>query len=119
MQVADLKGPWVLEIEVPDERVGYVLDARQDQGPDLDVSFMLATEPGAVYRGTVGKIAMATQVRPPEKANVLVTVQIDKETIPRLRPGATAISQIRCGRRSLGFVWFHSVWETIQKKVLF
>jgi hypothetical protein len=27
--------------------------------------------------------------------------------------------KVNCGRRSIGFVWFHSLWETIQKKVLF
>ena len=119
MQVADLHGPWILEIEVADDRIGHVLAARDRLRPDLDVSFMLATEPGVAYRGTIEKVAMSTDVRPPEKANVLVTVCIDHGQIPRLRPGATAVSRIQCGRRSIGFVWFHSLWETIQKKVLF
>jgi multidrug efflux pump subunit AcrA (membrane-fusion protein) len=119
LQVADLTGPWVLEIEVPDDRIGHVLDAERELKPGLDVSFMLATEPGVSYRGTIEKVAMSTDVRPPEKANVLVTVRIDREQIPRLRPGATAASHIHCGRRSIGYVWFHTLWETIQKKVLF
>jgi len=119
MQVADLTGPWVLEIEVPDDRVGHVLAAERELKPDLDVSFMLATEPGVSYHGTIEKVAMSTDVRPPEKANVLVTVRVDRDQIPRLRPGATAASHIHCGRRSIGYVWFHTVWETFQKKVLF
>ncbi len=119
MQVADLRGPWVLEVEVPDDRVGHVLAARDKGQLDLDVSFMLATEPGIAYQGKIEKVAMATDVRPPEKANVLITVAIDREQIQRLRPGATAVSRIHCGRRAIGFVWFHSLWETIQKKVLF
>jgi multidrug efflux pump subunit AcrA (membrane-fusion protein) len=119
LQVADLTGPWVLEIEVPDDRIGHVLDAERELKPGLDVSFMLATEPGVSYRGTIEKVALSTDVRPPEKANVLVTVRIDREQIPRLRPGATAASHIHCGRRSIGYVWFHTLWETIQKKVLF
>ncbi len=119
LQVADLNGPWVLEAEIPDDRVGHVLAARQTLQRDLPVSFMVATEPGAVYRGAVEKVAMATEVRPPEKASVLVTVAIDREQIPHLRPNATVVSRIYCGRRSIGFVWFHSFWEMIQKKVLF
>jgi multidrug efflux pump subunit AcrA (membrane-fusion protein) len=119
MQVADLDGPWVLEIEVPDDRIGHVLSAREQLRPDLDVSFMLATEAGVTFQGKIEKVAMSTDVRPPEKANVLVTVAIDRDQIPRLRPGATTVSRIHCGRRSIGYVWFHSVWETIQKKVLF
>jgi len=119
MQVADLAGPWVLEVKVPDERIGHVLAARSALGHDLSVSFMLATDPGAVYRGSVEKIALSTDVRPPEKASVLVTVRVEGNELPRLRPGATAVSQIGCGRRSLGFVWFHRVWEIILKKVTF
>jgi hypothetical protein len=119
MQVADLSGPWVLEAEVPDDRVGHVLEARQRLQRDLPVSFMIATDPGATYHGAVEKVALATDVRPPEKASVLVTVAIDRSQIPQLRPNATVVSRIYCGRRSIGYVWFHSVWEMIQKKVLF
>ncbi|MGE5193157.1 MAG: HlyD family efflux transporter periplasmic adaptor subunit [Deltaproteobacteria bacterium] len=119
LQVADLGGPWVVEAEVPDDRVGHVLAARQTLQRDLPVSFMIATEPGAVYRGAIEKVALATDVRPPEKASVLVTVAIDREQILQLRPNATVVSRIYCGRRSIGFVWFHSFWEMIQKKVLF
>jgi multidrug resistance efflux pump len=119
MQVADLYGPWVLEIEVPDDQIGHVLAARDGMRPDLDVSFMLATEPGISYQGKIERVSMSTDVRPPEKANVLVTVAIDRDKTPQLRPGATAVSRIECGRRSIGFVWFHGLWETIQKKVLF
>ncbi len=119
LQVADLDGPWVLEVEVPDDRVGHVLEAQQSTRKDLPVSFMLATEPGAVYRGAIQKVALATDVRPPETANVLITVGIDRDQVSQLRPNATALCRIDCGRRSLGFVWFHSFWEFIQKKVLF
>ena len=119
MQVADLGGPWVLEVEVPDDRIGHVLTARERLRREPDVSFMLATEAGTSYRGTIEKISLATDVRPPDKANVLVTVRIDRDEIRELRPSATAVTRIHCGRRAIGFVWFHSLWETIQKKVLF
>ncbi|MBI3861268.1 MAG: HlyD family efflux transporter periplasmic adaptor subunit [Planctomycetia bacterium] len=119
MQVADLSGPWVLEVEVSDDRIGHVLDARRSADRDLGVSFMLATEAGTSYRGTIENISLATDVRPPEQAHVLVTVRINRDEIRGLRPGATAVTRIHCGRRSIGFVWFHSLWETIQKKVLF
>lgn len=119
LQVADLSGPWVVEVEVPDDQVGHVLKARQELRPDLAVSFMLATEPGFAHEGVIEKVAMATDVRPSEMASVLVTVRIDRDQVPGLRPSATVVSRIHCGRRSVGFVWFHGLWETIQKKVLF
>src|SRR5206468_461032 len=74
LQVADLTGPWILEAEIPDDRVGHVLEARKKLGRPLAVTFMIATEPGVLYQGNIEKMALATDVRPPEKANVQVTV---------------------------------------------
>jgi biotin carboxyl carrier protein len=119
LQVADTTGPWVLEVEVPDDRVGHVLEARGRDPANLAVSFMLATEPGVVYRGKMEKLALATDVRPPDKATVLMTVAVDRDQIRGLRPGATVVAHIDCGRRSLGFVWFHGIWETLQRRVFF
>lgn len=119
MQVADLDGPWVLELEVADDRIGHVLEARRALGDNLAVSFLLATDPGTVYRGAIENVALATDVRPPEKAAVRVTVGVDRAAIRGLRPNATVVSRIHCGRRAIGFVWFRGLWETIQKKVLF
>lgn len=119
LSVADLGGPWVLEIKVPDDRVGHLLEARRAQQDPLDVSFVLATEPGTTFKGQLKQVAMATQVERDQPAHVLVTVAFDRAQVSQLRPGATAIPRIQCGRRALGYVWFHSVWEAIQKHVLF
>jgi multidrug efflux pump subunit AcrA (membrane-fusion protein) len=119
LQVADLSGPWVLEVDVPDDHMGHVLEASERSPKPLGVTFMLATEAGTSYRGTIEKISLGTDVRPPDPAHVSITVGIDRDEIHGLRPNATAAVRIHCGRRSLGFVWFHRLWETIQKKVLF
>jgi multidrug efflux pump subunit AcrA (membrane-fusion protein) len=119
LTVADLGGPWVLEIEVPDDRIGHVLEARQSLRPDLDVTFMLATAPGTTYRGAIERVSLATDARVNELPHVLVTVRFDRDTVPQLRPGATVVPRIHCGRRSLGYVWFHGLIETVQKFVLF
>lgn len=119
LTVADLSGPWVLEIEVPDERAGHVLRAGQAAGERLPVSFLLATNPSVSYQGTVERVALSVETRHAEPAHVLVTVRFDRDQVPLLRPGATAVPRIHCGKRALGYVWFHGVWEAIQKYVLF
>lgn len=119
LTVADLAGPWVLEVEVPDDHISHILAARQEQGPELPVSFMLATAPGATYTGQVEKVGLATELRPGEAAHVLVTVRFDRNQVPQLRPGATVVPRIHCGRRALGYVWFHGLIEAVQKHVLF
>lgn len=126
LTVADLSGPWVLEIRVPDDRIGHVLTAEESQksaGRDLplDVLFQVANEPGATHSGEVKRIALATETDKAAGATVLVTASFDRSTIPaaELRPGATVTAKIHCGRRSLGYVWLHQLWETIQSHILF
>ncbi len=122
LTVADTEGRWSLELHVPDDKIGYVLAARQqailDQRP-LEVDFMLAAEPAATYRGTVEKIALRTDPDRRPEPSVLVTVRFDRRDSKTLRPGATVIGKIDCGRRSLGFVWFHAAWNAIQRRLLF
>lgn len=121
LEVADVNGPWVLEIRVPDKNIGYVNDARRELQPELDVSFVLAMDPKETFTGTVTKVASDARTHGDEGPTVLVTVEIDRDTIPNkhLRPGATVIPNIHCGERSIGFVWFHELIFALRTKVFF
>jgi hypothetical protein len=49
---------------------------------------------------------------------VLVRVALDTSELTDavqgdLRPGLSARAQIECGRRSIGYVWLHDVWDTV------
>ncbi|MDA0284016.1 MAG: HlyD family efflux transporter periplasmic adaptor subunit, partial [Planctomycetota bacterium] len=121
VEVADVAGPWVLEIQVPDQNIGFVNAARRELKPDLDVSFILATDPKATWHGTVRDVASDTRSHGDIGPAVLVTVEIDRGQIheDQLRPGTTVIPHIHTGERSIGFVWFHELIHTIRTKVLF
>ena len=119
MTVADVDGPWVVEIRVPDHDIGHVLAAKQDHEDGLPVSFILATDPAKTYSGRVIKTAMNTELDDENAATVLVTVAIDREEIPNLRPGATVVPKIECGPRPIGYVWFHDLWDAIRTYVIF
>lgn len=121
LTVDDLAGPWVVELQVADNRIGHVVEAQERDKPDLPVAFILATGPGVSYEGRVGRVALSTETDKATGSTVLVTVAFDRVAIPpeQLRPGATVTAKIHCGRRSLGYVWLHELWETIQSRVLF
>lgn len=121
VEIADVDGPWVLEIRVPDQNIGYVNDARRELKPDLDVSFILATDPKTTWSGKVIDVASDTRSYGESGPTVLVTVEIDRSDIPRnqLRPGATVIPNIHTGQRPIGFVWFHELIHTVRTKLLF
>ncbi len=119
LSVADTAGPWQLELLVPDRRIGHVKSAQQSLAKQLDVSFLLATDPAHSYQGHVKQVAMTSDVEPEAGAVVKVDVSIDRSALAEPRPGATVIARIHCGRRSLGYVLLHEVWEFIQTRVLF
>lgn len=111
MKVVDPDGPWILELRVPDARIGYVLEAQRRLPRRLGVSFFLAARPGTTYEGGVEEVTMATELDEQGQPYVLVTAEIDGRGIAQRRPGATVLARIHCGRRSLGYVWFHDLME--------
>ena len=119
MTVADLDGPWLLEIRVPDDQIGHIRAAQRDSGPNPTVSFILATDTSTTFEGRIEKVAMSTETGNDNRSTVLVTANVDRDRIPQLWPGAVAIPKIQCGRKPLGYVWLHELFETIQKRVLF
>jgi len=124
LTVADKQGPWELELHLPDDRLGHVnaaAAAAKQAGRELEVDYIVATDPGTRHRGTVKEIHEQAEVRG-ESGNVaLVRVTIDPADHDReeLGAGATVTARIACGRRSLGYVWFHDVLAFIQSQVLF
>ena len=124
MTVADVDGPWVVEIKVADEHIGHVFAAQREAaqreiGAKLKVAFMLAADPGVTHFGTVERVATTTEPDEIEGPTVLVTVRFDKKQITGLRPGASVVPRIYCGQRSIGYVWFHELIEAVQTRLLF
>ncbi len=114
LTVADLEGPWELDLHVPDYRAGHILEARKQLGNELDVSFALTSEPGTVYQGKIVEMALSTEMDEESIPTVPVTVAFDRNEVAGLRPGATVIARIHCGRRAIGYVWLHDLFEAVQ-----
>ena len=125
LSVADKTGPWELELHMPDDRLGHVnraVVAAQEAGRDLEVDYILATDPGTRHRGTVREIHEQAEVRGDHGNTVLVRVTIDKtqhEKKEALGAGASVTARIACGKRPLGYVWFHDVLAFIRTQILF
>jgi hypothetical protein len=124
MSIADKTGPWELEVHMPDDRLGHVnraaLAAKQ-AGRELTVDYILATDPGTRHHGNVKEIHEQAEVRGEAGNTVLVRVTIDPERHEKeeLGAGATVTARIACGKRPLGYVWFHDVLAFIQSQILF
>lgn len=118
--VADLSADWQLELAVDDDRIGYLLEAQaKAETAALPVHFRLRSSDDS-YAGHVEKVGLTASVDPNDEAaarpTVDVVVAFDKhelsETDERdLRPGVTARAEIDCGRKPLGYVWLHDIWD--------
>jgi hypothetical protein len=107
---------------MPEDRMGHVVKARQASEKPLEVSYILAMEPGTTHYGTVKEIHRSAEVRadrPDEGNTVLIKVAIDKKELPSLRPGATVTAKVYCGRRPLGYVLLHDLIAFVQSRILF
>ena len=119
LTVADLDGPWELHLRIDDRQVGHVLTAQQESGLDLEVSFLLASDPNIRYRGRIGQMSSAIELDDAGQAALSAFVPLDAGQLPQPRPGAAVVARIHCGRRPLGYVWFRQVLEFIQSRLLF
>ena len=119
LDVAKLDGPWTLELNLPDRRIAHVLRADKVSDEPLRVTFLLASQTAKTYSGRVVKLAKATRVDPEIGQNLLVTVEFDPTEVEFRKPGSVVQAKIHCGKKPLGYVWLHSVFEFIQSRVLF
>ena len=118
--MADENGPWELELDVPEDRMGHITLAQKDQGRELPVTYHLATEPGSNFEGEVQDVHESAEVHGEDGSVVLVKVKIDKEQhAALLRPGANVKARIYCGRSSIGYWLFHDALGFLHSRVLF
>ena len=99
--------------------MGHIAQAARNSQQPLEVTYILATNPGTQYVGQVQEIHTSAEIRGDQGNTVLVRVAIDKSQHQDLRPGATVTAKIDCGSRKLGYVWFHDLIGFVQSKILF
>ena len=109
----------MLELNLADRNVGHLLEARDKSAQPLEVMFTAATNPNQRIVGLLQKTGTSIQQKEQEGPSLLLTVGFNRKTITFLQPGATVTAKIHCGRRSLGYVWLHDVWEFLQYRVFF
>ncbi len=127
----DRTKPWKLELDMPEKRMGYVIDyqnelRKKDPNAELDVEFVLASNADVKYKGKVETIHDRAEVRGEAGAagggnTVRIKVRIiDQENLPdSLRPGTGCQAKVKCGKRPVGFVLFHEAIAYVQRNIWF
>ncbi|MDF1744723.1 MAG: HlyD family efflux transporter periplasmic adaptor subunit [Gimesia sp.] len=118
LEIMDNTGPWQLELDVEEKRMGHILRAIDKKGDaDLPVEFILATSNEVTYKGEVNDIATRANTSEESGSIVELHATFNKEKLPKdsLRIGAEVSAKIDCGKRSLFYVLFGDVVETCRR----
>lgn len=118
LTVAQPEGDWLLELFVPDRRIGHVLVA-QESMPALRIDYLIATDPAVTRHETVDAIALSTEPHQDDEPSVRVTARVERSEADDLRPGSTVVGKIHCGERPIGYVWFHELFESVRSQFFF
>lgn len=113
LTIVDLDGPWQLRLETPDRAMGHVLKARAAAVEPLVIDFVLASYPEQTSQAALREIAVVSQATADGRgSSVLMEADFNPSSVfGTLRPNATVKASIHCGVSSLGYVWFHEVYE--------
>jgi multidrug efflux pump subunit AcrA (membrane-fusion protein) len=126
MQVADPTDKWELELFMAERRTGKIDEYRQatkkaNPEGDLKVAYILATDPHSTRWGHVKHVEHITQMHDEEghTVRVLVDISESEKEIVNKRPGSAVTGKVLCGRRAIGYCWFHEALEWVQANVFF
>ncbi len=120
MEIADTDGAWIVELDVPDRRIGHLQRALANSPQPLPVSLILSADPGRRLQGTVESMELATRTHPGTGQSVRVTVRLNDQHDLDIRQIRTHVSaRIDCGSRSLGAVWLNDLGEFVSTNILF
>ena len=116
LEVMDPTGRWRLELDIPENRIGHIIDAqRKKADPNLAVRYVLATATELTYDGTLESLATRSVTSESEGTVVPAFVALAEPTPPDPRIGAEVTAKINCGKKSLGYVLFGDVIEFLRK----
>jgi multidrug efflux pump subunit AcrA (membrane-fusion protein) len=119
LTIANTEGDWELEMHMPEDRIAFIRRAQQEFGDQLEVSFVVANEPGRTHYGYVREMEYSAEPRGEEGVTVLIKVDFDKAEFGpeklQLQQGTTVTAKVACGRRALGYVLFHDLAAWVQK----
>ncbi|MBL8851372.1 MAG: HlyD family efflux transporter periplasmic adaptor subunit [Planctomycetaceae bacterium] len=120
LEIMDETGPWRLELEVPEYRMGHVLRALADSELNsLPVEYVPATAVEQTHAAVLSEVGSRSNVAEEQGTVVEVFADIDPQDLPDRRIGAEVTAKINCGRSSLGYALFGDVIEFLQRMLWF
>ncbi|WP_436715695.1 HlyD family efflux transporter periplasmic adaptor subunit [Roseiconus lacunae] len=111
LTVAKLDGEWQIEIKIPEREFGNLIQAYEIGSP---LTVRCTTSDGAAnaFEGALIDVSRRADVDVSGNVHSLARVSVPVRATHWLRPGMQLHCKIDCGERSVGYVWFHEIYET-------
>ncbi len=121
LDLGDTQGEWVVDVRVTDQSMGHILSAYvqspgQGNRPQekLPAEFVLTTRPEETHTAYVESISESVERDEMGQLYLRLVLGFDRQNVSGLRPGATAVPRIHCGRAPLAYVWLHDLIDRIR-----
>ncbi len=125
MTIYNRDADWEIEVKMPEKRMRYLDQAMQgakDKGY-LDVKFVLKSKPDITHKGRLYANGVCQRAELDAEDGAIVKLRCIPDSdamnqIPRFTE-TQVIADVKCGKRSAAFVWFHEVVEWVRINVWF
>jgi multidrug efflux pump subunit AcrA (membrane-fusion protein) len=125
MTVAAEGTDYEVELYMPERRVKHLSSYRyqvkqRDPTADLDVDFILMTDPGVYYKGKIAEVNPAAE--PDQDHGNMVRIKIipdPNNPVKNPLPGTTVTADVHCGKAPFLYSMLHEAWEWLEANVLF
>ena len=118
MTVVPPDAVWELELQMPERRLAHLFRAVEESDEKLKVTFGLVSNPGTEYTGTLISVDRKLDVYNDDGNAALVRVAFENSDMDAelLLTETRVTAKVHCGDRSIGYVIFHELIETVQSK---
>ncbi len=119
--IVDPDTEWEIELEMLERRVAHLMTSIRNAKNPLQVTFALVSHPGEEFTGRVVSVDQKLEVHSDDGNSALVRIAFNNQQVPEdlLRSGTRVTAKVHCGKRSIGYVVFHELIETVQSSVMF
>lgn len=118
ISIAELNGEGKLQLRVLDEDTRHVIIAHRRSLEGVRVTFSLASDPGFKRSAIVKQIGTTVETLTDQGASLRIDATVVASEMVDVRPGATAIARIHCGRTCIGYVWTRRLWDFVYSRLL-
>ncbi len=131
LQIADtsLESDWELISFLPEKEMGHFLrkhfkgesgrDPVNLEDKNIEVTYVLLSEPQRKLSGKLLELERTADLHDEHGVSYRMRVEINEADLRQPHPGAEVIARVHCGKRPVGFVWFHDAMEWVQTHLFF